>query len=572
MSAQHTQNIFDLLSANAQASPKRAAIIERLGRGVDTTTYSALRDMALSTASTLTGSGLKAGSRVLVMVPMSRSLYVILLALFKLRAVAMFVDPSASKAHIRNCCKLYPPDALIGTSKSLLFLTISFPEIRQCPLRFAADSWLPGAVPLSTTKTDAHDACTAIVTHNACTATVTHNACTATVTHNACTETDSLDSGALLTFTSGSTGLPKAIMRTHRFLLSQHEVLQHTLHIDPGQIHLISLPVFVLANLASGATTIIPDCDLRHPSSAAMENVVRQLQALSPECAVAPPALFEQLADKCQCLSVKLSCLKRIFTGGGPVFPNLLRKLARLAPEARIVAVYGSTEAEPIAEIAFSDISASDWQAMSAGAGLLAGKPVAQSEVAIIPPDLTAAAHNSTQDLSTEHCMPAGQIGEILVSGNHVVKGYLGGIGDLETKITINGNIWHRTGDGGYFDEQGRLWLTGRITSRIQDDRGTLFPFAVEAQVLQSALVRRCAILAKDGKRVLYVELKPGYQRQLTTPVSRTGSTPGSTHITTHLHRLLSGLPLDEVRILEHIPVDKRHNSKIDYTELARIA
>ena len=62
------------------------------------------------------------------------------------------------------------------------------------------------------------------------------------------------------------------------------------------------------------------------------------------------------------------------------------------------------------------------------------------------------------------------QPGEIVVSGAHVGAGYVGGVGDAETKFRVGEVIWHRTGDAGYLDAHGRLWLLGRCSARIADD------------------------------------------------------------------------------------------------------
>ena len=70
--------------------------------------------------------------------------------------------------------------------------------------------------------------------------------------------------------------------------------------------------------------------------------------------------------------------------GGAPVFPRLLRRTKLACPQAKIVAVYGSTEAEPMAEIALSDIPQADFDAMQQGKGLLTGRPVSSISLRII--------------------------------------------------------------------------------------------------------------------------------------------------------------------------------------------
>jgi len=131
------------------------------------------------------------------------------------------------------------------------------------------------------------------------------------------------------------------------------------------------------------------------------------------------------------------------------------------------------------------------------------------------------------------------------------LRGYLNGEGDAETKFDVDGVRWHRTGDLGYIDAAGRLWLLGRCSGKVQDERGTLFPFAVECAAMQTASVRRAALAAVDGRRVLAIE--------------------GATMLPLDaIRKSLSWAQLDQVVRLDRVPVDKRHNAKIDYVALAR--
>ena len=100
-------------------------------------------------------------------------------------------------------------------------------------------------------------------------------------------------------------------------------------------------------------------------------------------------------------------------------------------------------------------------------------------------------------------------------------------------------------------DAVGRLWLLGRCSGKIQDARGTLYPFAVECAAMQTPTIRRAALAAVDGRRVLAIEgAKPASPEAILTS--------------------LSWAQLDQVVFLEHVPVDKRHNAKVDYVALAR--
>ncbi|MGC2618428.1 MAG: hypothetical protein WA414_05255 [Acidobacteriaceae bacterium] len=130
-----------------------------------------------------------------------------------------------------------------------------------------------------------------------------------------------------------------------------------------------------------------------------------------------------------------------------------------------------------------------------------------------------------------------------------MLPGYLQGVGDAETKFDVAGIRWHRTGDLGRIDAQGRLWLLGRASAKLRDDRGVLYPFAVECAAQQIAGVRRAALLQFRNQRVLVVEGVPATMQPA-------------------IVQALSWAQLDRVSILPSIPVDKRHNAKVDYAAL----
>lgn len=516
-------NIVDILQRQAQERATAPAIIE-VARGRDRiTTFAGLEAASARGAALLLEHGLKAGDTVLVFQPMSAELYIALLALFRLGMTAMFLDPSAGREHIERCCAIRPPAALISSPKAQLLRLIS-PALRRIPHHFVFGSFIPGAIPWG--RADR------LAPHQSIAP---------------CTD----DTPALITFTSGSTGQPKAAVRSHGFLLAQHRVLEKAILLTPGAIDLTTLPVFVLANLASGVTSLLPDADLRRPGAIRPEPVLAQIKRFHPTSVVASPAFVERLCDGCQGSERTINGFRHLFTGGAPVFPDHLDRFAATFPGAEVVAVYGSTEAEPIAHIARHDLSRADMATMGTGGGLLAGVPVPEIVVRIMhvangqPPERMSAA------AFAERCCPVKEGGEIVVSGAHVLPGYLHGIGDEETKFRVDGQLWHRTGDFGYLDEQGRLWLLGRAAAIINDTRGRLHPFAVECAARPFPGVQRAALLGRNGQRILFVQPRPGELVDVT--------------------RLRDSIPwaqFDEVRILREIPLDKRHNAKVDYTRL----
>ena len=514
-------NIAEILLQRAAESGETPAIVDIRGHRERSFSFQRFEAMTATVASQLRSIGLRPGDGVLLLHPVAAELYFVLVALFRLGCVAIFLDPSAGRSHIEHCCEIFPPKAFFGSTKAQL-LRWSVPALRRIPTAFCA-GFFPGA---RTLKFDeAAEPLREIVPAE-------------------------LDTPALLTFTSGSTGRPKAALRTHGFLLAQYRALAESLQLRPGTRDLTTLPIFVLANLGSGVTSVLPDADLRSPGKIVAAPVLQQIDRLKIQTTAASPAFISRLLDECERRGAAIPSLETVFMGGAPVFPGLLRRTKALCPQAKVVAVYGSTEAEPMAEISLADIAPEDFVAMEQGHGLLTGRPVPSISLRVIRDNWGVPITPLDAQALQERSAKPGEAGEIVVAGGHVLPGYLNGEGNLETKFSVDGTPWHRTGDLGHLDGFGRLWLLGRCAGKIQDERGTLYPFAVECAAMQTPMIRRAALAAVEKKRVLAIE----------------AAEPVSTNL---LLRSLSWAHLDEVVQLDFVPVDKRHNAKVDYVALA---
>ena len=466
-----SQLLEDFLG-HVAARPDVPALIDGRGR---VTSYAGLAAMSAERALAFRRAGVGRGDVILVARGVSPELYASLLALFRLGAVAMFPEPAAGLAGLALAAEAARPRAMIAAELGRAVRLLS-PTLRRLPLLSESAPRPLGDGPL---------------------------------------ETISDDEPALITFTSGSTGRPKGIVRSTGFLRLQHELLERIRQTTPDDVDLISLPVFILSNLAAGATSVLPPGKITRPGRLNPELMRHQIAAFGVNRVVAPPAVCARLIEGVD----KPLTLDAIFTGGGPVFPNLLKGLHAAAPRAAIHAVYGSTEAEPIAHIEYGDISEADWEAMSNGAGLLAGRPIPEASIAI-------------------------QNDEITVAGPHVNRGYLDPRDDASTKFVEDGVLRHRTGDAGRLDDQGRLWLLGRHEAAA---RG-LYPFAVETAALSWSGVRQAALLA-DRTPALLVVAGAGLDKTALTDQA-------------------AALGEIECKVVTAIPLDRRHNSKIDYAAL----
>ena len=517
-------NLIALLDDAALRTPNAPAIIDGPLGGERITSFADLRTRSGQIASLLACAGVRCGDGIVILIPMSVALYEVIAAALRLGAVPVFIEPEHATAQLERCRNALPLKAFVGSPLACLWRLLK-PELRAIKTAFVTQGWFPGTTPLGTARRMPPIEQTATGLDNA---------------------------PAMLTFTSGSTGAAKGLLRNHRLLLDTQEILVRHLDLRLGSINLSTMPAFVLANLGHGVTSLIPDGDLRRPASVDPVRIAMAIDHWKVESLLASPALVENLADHCIARSQTLNSLCSVFMGGAPVFPRIMDKAVQTAQLARVVALYGSTEAEPIALLAHNEITQRARAAIAQGAGLPAGEPIREIKLEILNDNwgqpLGAISENEMRNL----ILPPRAHGEIVVSGHHVAKSYLNGLGDADTKFRVGNEVWHRTGDSGWLDEQNRLWLTGRCSIRVGEPPHVVYPLMVEAALADHPHIARAAFVNHCGEHLLVLELKRGTD------------SPG-------LEWLAKALPwagIDRVVTLPHIPVDKRHNAKIDYPGL----
>jgi len=468
-------NILSAFLENAPRWGDRPAIVAGDG---ETLTFGELERRSARLAAGWRARGVRAETRVLLALPLGLSLYAAIAALWRLGATIVFPEPALGLRGLRNAAEATKPEAFLasGLYRALALL----PEIRRAPIRLSLGDEAQGGESMFDGPAE-HP--------------------------------------ALISFTSGSTGRPKAILRTHGFLAAQNACIAQFLRpkTEP-QVDLVAFPVFVIANLGLGVTSALPDWRLSRHDRADAASIARLIEARGATRALIPPSIAEIIAG-----GPPAPRLRTVFTGGGPVFPDTLKSLSDRLKTSDIVAIYGSTEAEPIAEQAFEDIRDDDWTKMREGDGLLAGRPIPQVRVELLGD-------------------------EIIVAGDHVNKGYLDPSLDAETKLKRDGEIWHRTGDAGRFDAEDRLWLLGRVSAKA----GRFYPFMAEAAARKWPGVRQAALVPASDPPTLAIA---GDARGIGEWRERAQA-------------------LGDVRIVavDAIPLDRRHRSKVDYDALACVA
>ncbi len=298
-------------------------------------------------------------------------------------------------------------------------------------------------------------------------------------------------------YTSGTTGLPKGVMLTNANLSTAISEANVTFHITGDTVSLVAMPLFhiggsgwaLCAMSGGGRSIILRDVD---------PNVLLGLIASEriTEMFVVPAVLMLLLATPAL-QDTDLSSLRIIFYGASPISEDVLVKCMQTFGCA-FCQVYGMTETTgAITSLAFED---HDPDGPRRGLLRSAGKPHASVALRVVDPD-------------TGSDSALGEVGEVWTRSPYNMAGYWGK--PEETSATLDANGWLRTGDAGYFDADGYLYLHDRIKDMVVSGGENVYPAEVENVLLSYPAIVDAAVIgvpdAKWGETVkAIVVLAPG--------------------------------------------------------------
>ena len=207
------------------------------------------------------------------------------------------------------------------------------------------------------------------------------------------------------------------------------------------------------------------------------------------------------------------------------------------------------TEALPI-----TDVTLSELEEGGRGNGVLVGRPVTGVQVSVSPLDASGSATGPLTD-------DPDVTGEVVVRGPHVKDHY-----DqlwVTQRASARDHGWHRTGDVGHLDSNGRLWIEGRLGNVITTPAGVVTPVAPEQRMERLDAVRLAAVVGVGpaGRQVIVAVVEAPLQ------VSGVASLELSDTL-----RQAAGIDFAAVLVVDSLPVDIRHNSKIDRGRVAEWA
>lgn len=476
----------------------------------------------------LTHAGVRRGDRTLVMVRQGLPLIASVFAIFRLGAVPVVIDPGMGLRSFLGCVGHARPRALVGIPLARLISRVFRRAFASVSLRVGASSSL-------TARLSAPGARNAEMP----------------VTYCAATEL------AAVLFTSGSTGAPKGVCYQHGMFEAQVRLIRATYAIEPGEIDLPMLPIFALFNPALGMTTVVPELDPRRPGALDPARIVQAIRQEKVTNSFGSPTLWRKIGDHCLAHNVTLPSLRRVLCAGAAVPAALWESSRVFLPQGRLHSPYGATEALPVASVSADEIVADSVR------GACVGRPVRGVEVKIV-----ALSDEPIGSMIDARGLRTGEIGEIVVRGPVVTETYdLGPEATRLAKIGSETGVWHRMGDCGYLDADGRLWFCGRKVERVETAAGTLHTELCEQVFRPHPRAARCALigLGPRGRQepALVVETKVSAAAEMQALVRELRAL-GRAHA--HTSAIVTFF------FREKFPVDVRHNAKIHRLTLAKWA
>ena len=496
-------NTASLLENQAKSLPEKTALVCK----GESLTFKEMDETINRLANYYSGKGIKRGTKTALFIRPSIELTATTFALFKVGAIPIFIDPGMGLKSVLKAVSEVAPDALVA-----------IPQVNTMSRVFRR-AFTGVKIKLNSTKV--RDA--------------------STDESSEYTMYDAPeDEMAAIIFTSGGTGKPKGVIYTHKIFIEQTRLLQEMYSLTSDDVDCPCFSLFSFFTLAMGLTSYIPEMNHSFPEKTDPSAIVSNLTENKSTFAAGSPALWYKVADYCIEQGVQLPHLKSLVMFGAPVELEMHEKWGKILPNGSTYTPYGASESLPISNISGKYIMENTAEMTLKGAGVCVGAAVSSAEVRIYNGD------------------------EIIVSGITTTKEYYNEEeATRESKLQIDGKLWHKVGDVGYIDEENRIWFWGRKVHVV--DLGDVKMYSTPCETLFNRIpgIKRTALIGPKfgGKLVpsLVIELKDD-------------STKMTPELLSELEKIRDKYehtkPIERFFIHKSFPVDARHNIKIDRTLL----
>ena len=354
------------------------------------------------------------------------------------------------------------------------------------------------------------------------------------------------DAMAAILFTSGATGPAKGVRYTHSQLGAQRDILQRVYNITDADSFVAAFAPFALFGPALGITTGLADMDVTSPATLTAKALDDACRATQATMVFASPAALVNVLKTASSNVNSLHQVRLVMSAGAPVPIETLRHMQKLCPQAEMHTPYGMTEVLPVA-----DLSLQQREDVGEGSGVCVGRAVDGCNVKVVSID------GGISEL------PIGVTGEIVVSAPWMSLGYNRlWLTQQNARFESDGFTWHRTGDVGHIDGDGNLWIEGRVVHMIHTADGSMTPVPLEVACEKISGVKRAAAVGIGDKGV--------QQLVMVLETDQAKEDPAPDQLAAQVREALAGLDVVAIWETKKLPVDIRHNSKIDRTALAQ--
>ncbi|WP_008293880.1 alpha/beta fold hydrolase [Congregibacter litoralis] len=510
----------------------RIAVTEATPDGTQSITFSELAITVRQTAAGMAAHGINKGDRVALLIPPGINLSIALYACWRRGAVVVLADAGLGPVGLTRAMASASPQYVIGINRALaaarllgwpgerisatilstmekriLGATSSLPELQT----------LGQSDPLPNAPLD--------------------------------------DDPAAVVFTSGSTGPAKGVAYGHHQLQAQRDALMSAYAITESDRLVAAFAPFALYGPAMGIPSMVPNLKVTSPGTLSAEALAEAVAAIDATLVFASPAALSNVAATADALSPAMSrafqTVRVLLSAGAPVHPKVLRSAVALMPNAEAHTPYGMTEVLPVADITLREI-----ERAGPGNGVCVGVPLQDVIVRISPLTGTGA----TSDALIE----APEVtGEIVIQAPHMRESYDKLWATQQAAATPPG--WHRSGDVGHFDDQGRLWVEGRMADIITTSEGPLTTVGIEQAIEELPDITQAAVvgIGPSGTQQVVAVICPADppRKPRLAAIDRADAV-----------RSAAKVSISAVLEIPQMPVDRRHNSKIHRGELANWA
>lgn len=539
------QNIYLTFEEVAQKQPSKTAVVIPIihhQREVQSYQYYSFDDLLLSIRKYANGflsAGLKPDMKALVFIKPGLELISIAFALAKIGIVPVLIDAGIGMRNVLDCVRQAKPDIFIGIPKAFVLKICNHQAFDSVKFNFidAGHCIFPSYISLQKIK-DGDDS-------------------------EGYTHPRDAEDLTFLLFTSGSTGAPKGVVYTPSIFQGQLATLRSTFSLTPDDVDMPIIPSLVIGTLCLGMKVVIPPINPLKPTSMDPKVIAKVVNDCGVTFSFGSPAVWGKIARFSVDHAINFPKMKQLLVAGAPSSATTLRLFRKIVPNGRFHTPLGATECTPITTISSDELDEAILSRQESGGGFCVGRPTRNHTIRMI-----GITDDDVPMISEAKVLSEGDIGEIIVKGPVVTKLYYENkLATRKAKIyESNGEVWHRTGDVGYFDDQGRIWFCGRKAHMCNSGDETYYSVKVEYCFSGLAGINRVALvnISLHGQKVLALCIEPT-QRFMSPTARRT--------IVTDIVQVARcyRIPLRVIAFhARQFPVDKRHHAKIERHLLAK--